>query len=209
MFNKFRLSILNCSKCRFKDPNAKPIYFEFDNPDNVKVLILTEQPNITQEEIEKAVRDELKSDMICFLKKLFNNCLKDLIINHTGMIYWTHQTKCYSLKGEIKPECGNKWILKEIEMFKKLKVILVLGAKAFNALPDVTQLSFADYLWKEINMITKNDINTIQLQFDINGKNIFYYCLPHPSRKSPLNIFNKHFVNYFNSLAIVKEVLKI
>lgn len=207
MFNELRFSILKCSKCKFKNSNAKPIYFDFDNPDNVKVLILTEQPNITQGEIEIAVRDESKSDMIRFLKELFNNRLTDLILNHTGTIYWTHQTKCYSLKRETKYACGSEWISQEIEMFRNLKAILVLGSNAFNALPKVTTLSFADYLWKEINMMTKNDINASQLQFDFNDKNIFYYCMPHPSRKNPLNIFNKHFVNHFNSFEIIKEAL--
>ncbi len=195
-FKELRLSILDCKTCEFKDKEAAPVYFDCYDPSGVEVLIVTEQPNISCEGISKAVNGELKSDMVSFLQELFGDEMKHLIAARASKIYWTHQTKCCSSKREVKKNCSH-FLKEEISMFDNLKVVLTLGAEAFNAIYHKIHCeneSYKEYLWKEITMIAKDDQSMSGL---VNPNKILLYSIPHPSKKNPLSIFNDYFARHF------------
>jgi len=217
-FGKLKGNIKNCKLCRFKKNHSFPIFFNCKTPDSVKYLVITEQP---KEMNEKAVDENTFIENVknVYVKK--NNKTKDHIArifdmgskmfskslqNASGPFYWTHHTKCPSSASERKDICMEHWFLEEIKQFKNLKTIFCFGSPAYNGLLSIAkkQAKYYDIIWREIEMVVKDDYNDELLKIIIDNRSIMLIVLPHPSPANPLS----HFLKYMSSIinyAIGKE----
>lgn len=201
-FFELRNEIKLCSDCSFNDKHSSPLYFQCLKPENVRVLVISEQPHETNNKIDetlvkKCLKKEITaSDTILAIAEIFSNKYTNSILSSEGEYYWTHQTKCPSSSSEPKKHCSKKWFKKEIGIFSNLQYIVSFGADAFEALTKVcdhiSYKKFGDYLWEEIKMVVLGEYKLNRLCITISNKNYCLIALPHPSGKNSLRIFLPH-----------------
>jgi len=216
-FEQLRKSIKQCKKCKMKNRHSPPLFFECNDPKKVKILVISEQPmetnnSITEEKVKNnLIGKEDASKTIRAISNLFSEHYKDSIINDGGYYYWTHHTKCPSSKNKsTKKKCPKKWLGQEVEVFRDLKCIFCIGSKAHDAIMQIAEdnvESFADILWREFEIIIQNKVTENLPKIIINGKELYYIVLPHPSESNPMHVFLTKFepvIKYLEKLILPK-----
>jgi len=175
-------------------------------------MVISEQPLENAETLEKRIinRDFRKGRLPNVLNKLF--CGK-FFKEFRKKIYWTHYIKCHGkLRGREAPlkvkekACADRFLLKEMEVFKP-RLIITVGSKASSyVLKDIPkrlglEIEFKDWrelLWRELVAVARSETPDLP---EIYGAKIF--ALAHPSGANPLKYFNERLK------PIIKQLLEI
>lgn len=205
-FEEFRNKIKSCNICNFKNKHTDPLYFKCKSPENVKCLIITEQPKEDKNNFinEKSVKNDLSSQLKNnkgstrgWLIDIFDETFSKSIIDESGVYYWTHHTKCPSRKREYREKCINEWFQNELNLFSNLSTIVSFGTEPYRGIistsDNLNNIKFYDYFWDEIEMIITNNFSKDKLNIIIGGKNYKFLALPHPSSANPLSNLLKRF----------------
>ncbi len=201
IFDALREKIKSCQECKPKHCHCPPLYFKCNNPDEVKVIVISEQPMetdniITEDSIKECLRGERRgSPTINDIAELFSEEYKNSILKDGGKFFWTHHTKCPSSKrNSIQKNCPQKWLTKEITIFPNLQYIITISSPAHEAIMSMggCKPNLTDALWKEFELVIFNEhygkdieIPTIK----ICGKVFNYISLPHTTNCNPLSNF--------------------
>ncbi|MCK4654384.1 MAG: hypothetical protein KAT74_06165 [Candidatus Cloacimonetes bacterium] len=204
-FEEFRDKIKSCNICNnFKNKHTDPLYFNCKSPENVKCLIITEQPKEDKYNFinEESVKNDLllnnnKGSTSGRLINIFGKTFAKSIIDESGVYYWTHHTKCPSRERGYRKKCINEWFKKELKLFSNLSSIISLGTEPYRGIvstsDNLKNVNFYDYFWDEIEMIITNNFSKDKLNIIIDGKNYNFLALPHPSSANPLSNLLKRF----------------
>jgi uracil-DNA glycosylase len=211
-FDSLRKSIKSCdNKCKLSAKNSEIFYFKSNNPDEVKILIVTEQP---KEDKNGIIKDEysaedltsksVKIKMVSTLTDIFKMDFENMLLGKNSKYYWTHHTKCPSMIREYQEACMVKWFKKELDVFTNLKTIISFGTKAFQGITGLSENqrenSFYNYFWNEIEIIINKSLSKSNLRLVIDRREYYFLCLPHPSGVNPLsNLLDKFnpLINWF------------
>ena len=169
---QFRNRIKSCRmNCCEIEPN--PLYFECDDCNSVKCLIITEQPKLDIVNYNKYKEQSIYLEQEELLKRIINGVsaykkpvktpemlvywfsekLKESINMRTGPYYWTHLVKCEAVINNKKTNrrsddwglCADIWLEEEIQQFPNLKCIITFGAKAFYTVREKLSIEYIDY----------------------------------------------------------------
>ncbi len=182
----------DCNNCPLKD-RSRPLLFDGDHVNWVKVMVITEGPN------EEATREFIASianhPTFTFLQALFEGNFKPCYEKHGNNTntYWTHVRKCFlrtknggdlrKHKGEALKICayGAKYLKREIEALKP-KLIVAVGKEAVKALLEYSGDKRLQGNLKELIFVKGGIFNDVK----ISGVTTNITVAPHPSGRSRL-----------------------
>jgi hypothetical protein len=189
-------------KCR------KPVVLPCKQP---KVMIITEQMNVSGKEMEKVREDwDPSKDLLNLIREakekkkrigiipkindLFDGkFLQDFDINAMSFnrFYWTHFIKCpgnlrdrnFKGRGVVKEVCADTFLLKEIRELRP-ELIVCLGGYASRWI--LTPVKWTDMLLKELEWVIKGETQIPEREIQACGHQAKIVVLPHPSGRNPL-----------------------
>ncbi|SHO52768.1 uracil-DNA glycosylase family protein [Desulfopila aestuarii] len=188
----------DCTTCvlhRCISNSLKPIQLEHESPNDVNVLVITEQPKILND--QPVTNDNFllvvaKSSTVKGLRDILGNDFLNSITSRSGKYYWTHHTRCPNEKRSPQNKCPENYLESELSNFVNLKLVISFGSQPFNAISkhiikNGKNEKLIDYFYplliEQINS-TKRHVYKLA----INGRDVEYLALPHPSPANPLGL---------------------
>lgn len=190
--------IKNCTLNKLISMNNKPIQLDHENVNEVKILIITEQPKILWNKTEVTNKNFLfnveDSSTVQNLKTILGEEFIKSVQERKGPYYWTHHTKCPSKTRQPQSVCMENYFNKELEYFINLKLLITFGSHPYPFIKnsdldynDKLPNKFFDYFY---DLLIENITHTKKVyNVKLINKIIPYLALPHPSNANSMHMF--------------------
>ena len=190
-----KCKVADCPLNQFISKANEPIQLPHSNVENVRLIIVTEQPK-GQTTNRRFLFGNISHGTVKNLQAILGERFIKSVQDRSGPYYWTHHTKCPNAAKRPQTICGESYFRKELTYFKNVNLIITFGAmpysnicKYFNAARkgDSLPKNYLEYFYE---LLQENITRTKMVKSILIGnRRVPFLALPHPSGSNPLRFF--------------------